>query len=49
MSPALTVRAHNSFAGDGCDRRNVDLFLENLRRYLAGGELINEQHVTKGS
>ena len=42
--PRIVLTPHNSFAGDGCDRRNVELFVENLRRYVAGAELINEQH-----
>ena len=41
--PRIVLTPHNSFAGDGNDRRNVELFMENLRRYVAGDALLNEQ------
>ncbi len=44
--PRVVLTPHNSFAGDGCNHRNYELFLENLRRYLAGAPLLNEQSLT---
>jgi phosphoglycerate dehydrogenase-like enzyme len=41
--PQVVLTPHNSFAGDGCNLRNYELFLENLRRFLAGETLLNEQ------
>jgi phosphoglycerate dehydrogenase-like enzyme len=40
--PKVRVSAHTSNAGDGNVGRGDDLFLENLRRYLAGEPLLNE-------
>ena len=41
--PRIVLTPHNSFLGSGNDARNVELFLANLRRYVAGEELLNEQ------
>ena len=40
--PKVRVSAHTSNSGDGNVGRGDDLFLENLRRYLAGEPLLNE-------
>ena len=40
--PKVRVSAHTSNSGDGNLGRGDDLFLENLRRYLAGEPLLNE-------
>ncbi|RAK61261.1 hypothetical protein DJ021_16355 [Phenylobacterium hankyongense] len=40
--PKVRVSAHTSNAGDGNVGRGDALFLENLRRYLAGEALLNE-------
>jgi hypothetical protein len=37
----VVVTAHTSPAGDGQQARGDALFLENLRRYMAGHELLN--------
>lgn len=39
--PRVTLTAHASGASDGQTTRNDELFLENLRRYLAGEPLLN--------
>jgi phosphoglycerate dehydrogenase-like enzyme len=40
--PKIRVSAHTSHFGMGTMGRGDDLFLENLRRYLAGEKLLNE-------
>ena len=40
--PRVTLTAHASGASEGQPRRNDELFLENLRRYLAGEPLLHE-------
>jgi phosphoglycerate dehydrogenase-like enzyme len=40
--PQVRVTAHASNAGDGTLRRGDELFLENLRRFLADESLLNE-------
>jgi phosphoglycerate dehydrogenase-like enzyme len=40
--PKVRVTAHSSNSGDGNLGRSDELFLENLRRYLAGQPLLNE-------
>jgi phosphoglycerate dehydrogenase-like enzyme len=40
--PKVRVSAHTSNSGDGNLGRGDELFLENLRRYLAGEPLLNE-------
>jgi phosphoglycerate dehydrogenase-like enzyme len=40
--PKVRVSAHTSNSGDGNVGRGDDLFLENLRRYLARETLLNE-------
>ena len=40
--PKIRVSAHTSHFGMGTMGRGDDLFLENLRRYLAGDKLLNE-------
>jgi phosphoglycerate dehydrogenase-like enzyme len=40
--PKVRVSAHTSNSGDGNLGRGDELFLENLRRYLAGQPLLNE-------
>jgi phosphoglycerate dehydrogenase-like enzyme len=42
--PKVRVSAHTSNSGDGNLGRGDDLFLENLRRYLAKEPLLNEAH-----
>jgi phosphoglycerate dehydrogenase-like enzyme len=42
--PKVRVSAHTSNSGDGNLGRGDDLFLENLRRYLAREPLLNEAH-----
>lgn len=40
--PKIRVSGHTSNTGDGNARRGDELFVENLRRYLAGEPLLNE-------
>ena len=40
--PAIRVSAHTSPFGSGTSGRGDELFLENLKRYLAGDKLLNE-------
>lgn len=40
--PKIRVSGHTSNSGDGNARRGDELFVENLRRYLAGLPLLNE-------
>jgi len=40
--PKVRVSAHTSSLGDGNEARGDELFLENLRRYLAKEPLRNE-------
>jgi phosphoglycerate dehydrogenase-like enzyme len=40
--PKVRVSAHTSWSGDGNGPRGDELFLENLRRYVAGKPLLNE-------
>lgn len=40
-APNLLVSAHSSAAGTGYGRRVIELFVENLERYLAGEPLVN--------
>ena len=40
--PRVTLTAHASGASDGQPARNDELFLENLRRYVAGEPLLHE-------
>jgi phosphoglycerate dehydrogenase-like enzyme len=42
--PKVRVSAHTSNSGDGNAARGDELFLENLRRYLAAEPLLNEAH-----
>ena len=42
--PKVRVTAHSSNSGDGNLGRGDELFLENLRRYLAKEPLLNEAH-----
>ena len=42
--PKVRVSAHTSNSGDGNAARGDELFLENLRRYLAKEPLLNEAH-----
>jgi len=42
--PKVRVSAHTSNSGDGNAARGDELFLENLRRYLAREPLLNEAH-----
>jgi phosphoglycerate dehydrogenase-like enzyme len=42
--PKVRVSAHTSNSGDGNVGRGDELFLENLRRYLAKEPLLNEAH-----
>jgi phosphoglycerate dehydrogenase-like enzyme len=42
--PKVRVSAHTSNSGDGNLGRGDELFLENLRRYLASEPLLNEAH-----
>jgi phosphoglycerate dehydrogenase-like enzyme len=41
--PRILLTPHNSFAGDGCPARNLQLFVDNLGRYEGGAVLVNEQ------
>jgi len=45
--PKIRVSAHTSNAGDGNLARGDDLFLENLRRYLAKEPLLNEADLSE--
>lgn len=40
--PAVTITPHDAAGGTGRFARAADLFLENLHRYRAGGELLHE-------
>jgi phosphoglycerate dehydrogenase-like enzyme len=40
--PRVSLTPHSSGMSAGNTTRNDELFLENLRRYLAGGPLLNE-------
>ncbi len=42
--PRVRISAHTSNAGNGTPGRGDTLFLENLKRYLAGEPLLNEAH-----
>lgn len=42
--PQVRVSAHTSHSGDGTAARGDTLFVDNLRRYLAGEPLLNEAH-----
>ena len=42
--PQVHVSAHTSPNGSGTPGRGDDLFLDNLKRYLAGDKLLNEAH-----
>jgi len=42
--PKVRISGHTSNAGNGTPGRGDALFLENLRRYLAGESLLNEAH-----
>ncbi len=42
--PKIRVSAHTSNSGDGNAARGDELFLENLRRYIAKEPLLNEAH-----
>ncbi len=46
--PHVILSAHNSGVSDRFGRRVVALFCENLRRYVAGEELINKLDPDKG-
>jgi phosphoglycerate dehydrogenase-like enzyme len=42
--PKVRISGHTSNAGNGTPTRGDTLFLENLKRYLAGETLLNEAH-----
>ena len=42
--PKVRISGHTSNAGNGTPGRGDVLFLENLKRYLAGEPLLNEAH-----
>ena len=40
--PKIRISAHTSPHGSGTMRRGDELFLENLKRFLAGEKVLNE-------